>query len=316
MHFDFIDIRLFVNIAETKSLTRGAELSHMCAYAASRRSRHVEERIGTSLLYRTSAGVTLTRAGQTFHEHSRVLLHELEELERDLEHYSSSPSSTGLRGTIRVSASSAVVSEFLPGVLSKYSAIYPNVNIEVRAQLTPEILHAVNSGLADVGIYLGDVPVGEAHTLLCGRYHWMLITSSSHFLAQRRTADIRFDETLTFDYVTLPENSTNHSFLKRSAEMARKTLKVRFHLPTFEDLGHMVEANLGIAVVPEFVARRLKTTKSIRVMNLSDEWAMCDMWICMPKNSTSQIVKDFSQLLMTAGRDFQSESERHASTLS
>jgi DNA-binding transcriptional LysR family regulator len=113
MHFDLVDIRLFVNIAETKSLTRGAELSHMCASAASKRIRNVEENIGASLLYRTSTGVTLTQAGQAFHDHSRVLLHQLEELERDLEHYSASPNSKGLRGTIRVSAGSAVVSEIL-----------------------------------------------------------------------------------------------------------------------------------------------------------------------------------------------------------
>jgi DNA-binding transcriptional LysR family regulator len=315
MHFDLIDIRLFANIAETKSLSRGAELSHMCPSAASKRIRNVEESIGASLLYRTSAGVSLTRAGQAFHDHSRVLLHELEELERDLEHYSASPKSKGFRGTIRVSAGSAVVSEFLPAILSKYSAIYPNVNVEVRAQLTPEILHAVNAGLADVGIYLGDVPVGEVHALLCGRYPLVLITSSSHVLAHRKTAGISFGETLNFDYVTLPENSTNHAFLKHAAEVARKTLKVRFHLPTFEDLGHMVQADLGIAVVPEFVARRLIKTKGVRVMNLSDEWAVCDMWICMRKDSNSQMIKDFSQLLIAGGTDLQLERASHAGAL-
>ena len=304
MHFDLIDIRLFVNIAETKSLTRGAELSHMCASAASKRIRNVEENIGTSLLYRTSTGVTLTRAGQAFHDHSRVLLHQLEELERDLEHYSASPNSKGLRGTIRVSAASAVMSEILPGVLSKYSAIHPNVNFEVRAQLSPEILHAVNSGLADVGIYLGDLPVDGVNALLCGRYHLDLITSCNHFLAQRKTENIRFGETLDFDYVTLPENSTNHAFLKRAAEFERKPLKVRFHLPTFEDLGHMVQTNLGIAVVPEFVTRRMRKTEGIRVMKLSDDWAVCDLWICTRKDSTSQIIKDFSELLIAAGTNF------------
>jgi DNA-binding transcriptional LysR family regulator len=304
MHFDLIDIRLFVNIAETKSLTRGAELSHMCASAASKRIRNVEENIGASLLYRTSTGVTLTQAGQAFHGHSRVLLHQLEELERDLEHYSASPNSKGLRGTIRVSAGSAVVSEILPGVLSKYSAIHPNVNFEVRAQLSPEILHAVNSGLADVGIYLGDLPVDGVHALHCGRYNLDLITSSNHFLAQRKTESIRFGETLDFDYVTLPENSTNHAFLKRAAEIERKPLKVRFHLPTFEDLGHMVQTNLGIAVVPEFVTRRMRITEGIHVMKLSDDWAVCDLWICTRKDSTSQIIKDFSELLIAAGTNF------------
>jgi hypothetical protein len=35
MHLDFVDLRLFVNIAETNSLTRAADRSHMCLSAAS-----------------------------------------------------------------------------------------------------------------------------------------------------------------------------------------------------------------------------------------------------------------------------------------
>ena len=41
MHIDFVDLRLFVNIAETNSLTRAADRSHMCLSAASILVKHI-----------------------------------------------------------------------------------------------------------------------------------------------------------------------------------------------------------------------------------------------------------------------------------
>ena len=61
-HFDLPDIKLFVNIAEANSLTRGAERSHMSLPAASIRIKNLEEGLGVKLLYRTSQGIATGRA--------------------------------------------------------------------------------------------------------------------------------------------------------------------------------------------------------------------------------------------------------------
>ena len=50
MHFDLVDLRLMVRIAEANSMTRGAELSFISLPAASTRIKNLEESIGTKLL--------------------------------------------------------------------------------------------------------------------------------------------------------------------------------------------------------------------------------------------------------------------------
>ena len=45
-HFDFVDLRLFIHIAEENSLTRGAERVHMSLPAASTRIKNLEEVLG------------------------------------------------------------------------------------------------------------------------------------------------------------------------------------------------------------------------------------------------------------------------------
>jgi len=70
MHFDLIDLRLFVNISEQNSLTGGAERSHMSLPAASARIKNLEDSFGTRLLHRTGQGVTLTPPGQALLHHA------------------------------------------------------------------------------------------------------------------------------------------------------------------------------------------------------------------------------------------------------
>jgi DNA-binding transcriptional LysR family regulator len=56
MHFDLVDLRLMVCIAEANSLIKGVEASHISLPVASTRIKNLEESIGTKLLNRTSQG--------------------------------------------------------------------------------------------------------------------------------------------------------------------------------------------------------------------------------------------------------------------
>ena len=63
MNFDFIDFRLFLNIAETKNLTRAAERTFLSVPAASTRIKNLENTLNLKLLERSSHGVELTEIG-------------------------------------------------------------------------------------------------------------------------------------------------------------------------------------------------------------------------------------------------------------
>ncbi|MBA4006247.1 MAG: LysR family transcriptional regulator, partial [Delftia sp.] len=96
MHFDLVDLRLMVHIADANSMTRGAELSFISLPAASTRIKNLEESIGTKLLYRTSQGVTLTPPGQAFVTHARMVLGQIEHLRGDMQEYV-----RGIKGHVR-----------------------------------------------------------------------------------------------------------------------------------------------------------------------------------------------------------------------
>src|SRR5690606_38096538 len=108
MHFDLVDLRLMVHIADANSMTRGAELSHISLPAASTRIKNLEESMGTKLLYRTSQGVTLTPPGQAFVGHARMVLSQIEHLRGDMQEYV-----RGIKGHVRVFANTPSLGEYL-----------------------------------------------------------------------------------------------------------------------------------------------------------------------------------------------------------
>lgn len=85
---DFVTLRLFVAIADERSLTRTAEREHLALAAVSKRISDMEGQLGVSLLYRQPKGVELTPAGHALLHHARNLLDGLQQMDADLSEFS------------------------------------------------------------------------------------------------------------------------------------------------------------------------------------------------------------------------------------
>jgi len=73
----------YLALAETLNFSRAAELRHVTQPAFSRRIRALEGWVGTDLFVRTTHGVSLTAAGEHFHDQAEVLTRALHQLRRD-----------------------------------------------------------------------------------------------------------------------------------------------------------------------------------------------------------------------------------------
>lgn len=60
--FDFVTLRLFCAVAQSGSITKGAEACHLALSAANRRLSDFESATGSQLLERSQKGVQLTPA--------------------------------------------------------------------------------------------------------------------------------------------------------------------------------------------------------------------------------------------------------------
>ncbi|WP_168788503.1 LysR substrate-binding domain-containing protein [Paraburkholderia aromaticivorans] len=274
MRFDLIDLNLFTHIAEANSLTRGAERSHLSLPAASTRVKNLEEQVGVKLLSRTSQGVKVTAPGETLLAHARRVLRQLEQLTGDLQEYAS-----GVKGHVRVFANTTAMSEFLPGVLRSYLVNHPDVTVDMQERLSPDIVRAVQEGVVDIGIVAGNVRTEGLEAMPYQRDRLVLACALSHPLAAH--THTAFVDTLEYDFVGLPEASAIHSFLKRAAADLQRTLRWRIQVSNFETACRMIEANVGVGVLPERTARRHAKTMALRIVQLDDDWAERQLQICV-----------------------------------
>jgi DNA-binding transcriptional LysR family regulator len=274
MHFDLVDLRLMVRIAETNGLTRGAEASHMSLPAASTRVKNLEESIGAKLLYRTSQGVTLTPPGQAFVHHARLVLGQIENLRGDLQSYAK-----GIKGHLRVFANTTALGEFLPPVLRSYLRSHPDVNIDLRERLSHDIVRAVTEGQTDIGIVAGMVRTENLQTIAYRRDTLLLAVPRGHALAGGGA--VAFADTLELDHVGLHEASAIHAFLRQACDLLHRSLPTRIEVGNFEAACRMVEAGVGVAILPGSAARRHAQTMAIDTVPLADAWALREMQICV-----------------------------------
>src|SRR5260370_35792665 len=89
MRFDLVDLQLFIAVAETRSITRGAQRVYLALASASERIKGLEAALAVPLLKRGRRGVELTSAGESLLDHARIAMHNVDALRGDLASFAS-----------------------------------------------------------------------------------------------------------------------------------------------------------------------------------------------------------------------------------
>jgi DNA-binding transcriptional LysR family regulator len=274
MPFDLADLNLFRHVVDAGSITRGAERANLALAAASTRIRNMEKSLGAPLLLRGRQGVVPTPAGRTLVQHARVLLAQAERLREDLGAFAG-----GLTGQIRILSNTNALTEFLPEALGAFLASHPQVSIDLEERLSDEIVGLIAEGVADIGIVAGTVDTGRLTTYPFRSDRFVLVVPPGHALAGRRR--IAFAEVLEHDFVGLDRASALQRFLADKAGRIGQPLKLRVQLRSFDAVCRMVEAGVGLGIVPETTARRAARPTAFAVVDLDDPWASRDLTICI-----------------------------------
>ncbi|CAN5227754.1 LysR substrate-binding domain-containing protein [soil metagenome] len=279
MHVDLTDLRLFVAVAETRSITHGAERSALALASASARIKGMEAALGVALLERQRRGVRLTAAGESLLDHARIVLHQVAAMQGELTAYA-----RGLKARIHMLANTSGATEHLPKALASFLAAHPSLSIDVEERESAGIANAVASGEADIGIAVdAALPEGLDRFPFCDD-HLVLIAPLHDDLARRRRAGFR--DVAERDFVGLAEGSALQNHIAAHAAKLGARLQMRARLKSFDAICQMVEAGVGIAVIPEVAARRYSRSTRIRMIRMTDSWSRRRLAICMRSRSS------------------------------
>ena len=266
MRYDLTSLEIFVAVADAGNLTRAAEQQHLAVSAISKRITELEELAGTALLLRHARGVSLTPAGQSLLHYARQMLQIVDRMRGELSEYAG-----GLKGVIRLHASTSALVEFLPAELQSFLERYPLIRLQIEERTGAAIVRAVADGTADVGILGNHTPLQGLASLPYHTDRLALGVPKTHRLARRKA--IHFAEALAYDFVGPHADSSLWALMTQAAAGAGKELEPRIQVSSFECMCLLVAAGLGIALLPERVLAPHVERGRLCTLALKDGWA-------------------------------------------
>ncbi len=269
MRFDLTTLNLVLAIADTRSITRGAEREHLALAAASKRLSDLEARFGVPLFDRRARGVEPTEAGRALVRHVRSLHAQLHALESEVVEFS-----RGIKGHLRIVASAGAISECLPPDLAAFSQSHPQIRISLEDLTSAEVQAAVAEGRADAGICVPPMLDNRLTHRVYRKGALAAMVPAGHVLAARKA--VRFEQLLEHDIVGLHQGAAVHELMRAEAEGQGRVLKARLQVRGFDAIAQLVEAGLGVAVMPATVAQRFAQLFRVMVLTLNEPWAQRD----------------------------------------
>lgn len=274
MRFDFVDLKLFLHVAEAQSITHGAERANLALASASARIRGMEEALGVALLVRNRRGVVLSPAGQCLLEHARLIVQQVERLRGDLGSFA-----RGLAGSVRLLSNTSALSEHLPRSIAVFLAAHPAISVDLEERESADIGQAVASGVADIGI-ASETAIPEGLEMFPFRDdRLVLVVPRDDPLGG--AGPTRLADVIDREFVGLPRESALQRHIAGHAARLGATMKIRARVNGFDAVCRMVEGGVGVAIVPETAARRCRRAMKIDVVSLRDPWARRRLAICV-----------------------------------
>lgn len=276
MRFDLTDLQLFIHIADSGSITAGAQRSHLALPSASARVRGMEEALNLPLLQRGRRGAEPTEAGRTLLQHARTITRQVENMHADLAQFAD-----GLNGQVRLLCNTSAITEFLPDALAAFLKTHPRLSINLEERMSRAIVQAVADGAADIGIISDAVDSAALQTFPFRDDPLVLAMARDHPLARqlRQQRQVAFVQALDHDFIGLAGDS---AFQQNAIEQAAR-LGRRFHckirLLSFEAVSCMAASGAGLAILPATAARR--SPEPLRMVKLSDAWADRKLLVCV-----------------------------------
>lgn len=255
----FAHLEAFAAVARTGNITRAAGQLFLTQPALSARLQALEREVGEQLFVRDRRGTRLTELGQAYLPHAVRALQAAADGQRHLEELR-----RGSAGELVIGGAPAVSTYVLPTVLKRFRSQHPNVRISVRTGHSEEILALVLGGGVQVGLVRA-LEHPEVESVPFYEDELVLVTHPAHAFARRGVVligEIAAEQLVLFDRTSSYHELTRALF--REAGVVPRSL---LELDNVEAAKKMVEAGLGVALLPrialeaELAARRLREVR-------------------------------------------------------
>jgi LysR family transcriptional regulator, carnitine catabolism transcriptional activator len=254
-------IRAFLAAARISNFTRAAAELHVSQSALTVQIKQLEDTLGVRLFDRGKRRVTLTQAG-------KEVLAPLERILVDTEALiARTRQLAGLRrGIVSLAVLPSIGAQVLPGVLKDFVSLHPGVVVQIRDVLAEGVIEAVKKEEVDFGIGTKTHSDRELKTIPLMTDELCAVVPQSHLRARQKSITLK--ELAALPLILTTKNSSVRKLVDTAAKKEKLALSIAFETVNMSTAFGLVNAGLGIAILPEIVART-QNTPAIRCVSIT-----------------------------------------------
>ncbi|MDD0823696.1 HTH-type transcriptional activator IlvY [Mannheimia sp. AT1] len=290
---EFQSLKLFLDIAQTRSFIRSAEKNYITASTLTRHIQRMEEELGQPLFLRDNRQVHLTEAGEKFLEFAKQSWTEWRQLQHSL-----SPMQGELEGELKVFCSVTASYSHLPPILEKFRQLYPKVDIKLSTGDPAQAVYEVQSLSADIS--LAGKPELLPNNII---FHYIDDIELSIIAPRIACSATQCLQQSPIDWKNvpfiLPVNGPVRKRIDRwFKEQKIKEPKIYATVAGHEAIVPMVALGFGVALLPDVVIKHSPMNNQVSYVNLSSPITPFELGICVQQRRLQEpIVNAFWSLL-------------------
>lgn len=250
----FQAMRVYVKVVETGSLTAAAQACSISTTMVGNHVRALEQRLGVSLMQRTTRRQRLTEFGTAYYQRCLEVLGLVAESEQLAEQAQGDPT-----GTLRITAPLTFGSELLAPALVGFSQRFPEVRLDLV--LTNQRLDMIDNGF-DVAIRLGNLAQSSPLIARPLQDYTLTICAAPDYLARHgapvRPEDLRLHNCLAFAYPAGDEWRTAGTQWRMTGPEGEVLVDVDGSMVanTSSALYQAARAGMGVVMLPDALVQR------------------------------------------------------------
>lgn len=291
MNIDYELYRIFYIVVKNGNITRASKELLISEPAVSKSIKNLEGYLGAPLFTRTKKGVNLTTEGITLYEY----------ISKGIEYFKSGEAKFNElinleSGTIRIGINTTLTKEFLMPYLETFHKLYPNINIEIRTNLTSELKSMLKDGLIDMHILnlTNEETKNDFNIIKCK-------TITDCFVSNKPIKEkISIKELNNYPLILQDKNSNTRKFLDDFANKYEITLKPKIEIGSYYLVSEFSRIGLGIGYVTKNYIKNNLDNKELFIVPIKEKIPSREIGILLNKNttpnfSTKELIKIITQ---------------------
>jgi len=238
------EMRIFIAVVEAGSLSAAAEVLEQTTSGISRALTRLEEKLGTSLLTRTTRRMELTEEGQVFLAQARDIIAAMERAEESIRIRSQKPV-----GKLRVDASAPFMLHCIVPHVAAFREAYPDIELDLT---TNDRFIDLVEQRTDIAIRIGELQDSTLHAKPLTSARLQLLASPEYLRRHGTPKTVKDLDSHQLIGFTQPEG-LNHWPLQYE-DGDRYPIKPSCRASSGETIRHLAIHGQGIACLSNFMS--------------------------------------------------------------